>query len=112
MANRPSVFGPKRSWACRKSEQIFVGFGNRAKGSPVTKQIISRWLVDAITLAYSSLGLQCPIGVRAYSTRGNASSCALHGTSSGGVNLSILYGHQVVTSQDDTHATDDPDGLA
>ncbi len=43
---------------------------------PVTKQGISRWLVDAITLAYSSLGLQCPIGVRAYSTRGIASSWA------------------------------------
>ncbi len=30
--------------------------------------------MDAITLAYSSLGLQCPIGVRAHSTRGIASS--------------------------------------
>ncbi len=29
------------------------------------KQRISRWFVDAITLPYSSLGLQCPIGVRA-----------------------------------------------
>ncbi len=60
----------------RKSEQLFVGFGNCAKGGPVTKQIISRWLVDAITLAYSSSGLQCPIGVRAPSTRGIASSWA------------------------------------
>ncbi len=53
-----------------KSEQLFVGFGNRAKGGPVTKQGISRWLVDAINLAYSSLGLQCPIGFGAHSTRG------------------------------------------
>ncbi len=60
----------------RKSEQLFVGFGNRAKGGPVTKQIIFRWLVGAITLAYSSSGLQCPIGVRAHSTRGIASSWA------------------------------------
>ncbi len=60
----------------RKSEQLFVGFGNCAKGGPVTKQIISRWLVDAITLAYSSSGLQCPIGVRAPSTRGITSSWA------------------------------------
>ncbi len=29
------------------------------------KQRISRWFVDAITLAYSSLGLQCPNRVRA-----------------------------------------------
>ncbi len=54
----------------RNSEQLFVGFGNRAKGGPVMKQRISRWLVDAITLAYSSSGLQCPIRVRSHSTRG------------------------------------------
>ncbi len=39
---------------------LFVGFGNHAKGGPVTMQNISRWLVDAITLAYSSSGLQMP----------------------------------------------------
>ncbi len=56
----------ERSASYRKSEQLFVGFGNRAKGGPVTKQRISRWLVDAITLAYSSVGSRCPIGVRAH----------------------------------------------
>ncbi len=66
----------ERSASYKKSEQLFVGFGNRAKAGPVTKQRISRWLVDAITLAYSSSGLQCPIGVRAHSTRGIASSWA------------------------------------
>ncbi len=37
-------FGPNDSKVVsyRKSEQLFVGFGNHAKGSPVTKQIISR----------------------------------------------------------------------
>ncbi len=53
----------------RQSEQLFVCFGGRTKGSPVTKQRISRWLADAIALVYSSLGLQSPIGVRAHSTR-------------------------------------------
>ncbi len=66
----------ERSASYRKSEQLFVGFGNRTKGGPLTKQRISRWLVDAITLEYSSLGLQCPIGVRAHSTRDIASSWA------------------------------------
>ncbi len=66
----------ERSASYRKSEQLFVGFGNRAKGGPVTKQIISSRLVDAITLAYSSLGLQYPIGARDHSTRGIASSWA------------------------------------
>ncbi len=70
----------------RKSEQLFVGFGNHAKDGPVTKQRISRWLVDAITLAYSSLGLQCPIGVRAHSNRGIASSWAW----SSGVSISDI----------------------
>ncbi len=63
----------ERSASYRKSEQLFVGFSNRAKSGPVMKQRISRWLVDAIKLTYSSLGLQCPIGVRAHSTRDIAS---------------------------------------
>ncbi len=66
----------ERSAPFRRTEQLFVGFGNRAKGHPVTKQRLSKWIVDAVMLAYSSLGLQCPIGVRAHSTRGIASSWA------------------------------------
>ncbi len=66
----------ERSASYGKSEQLFVGFGNRAKGGPVTKQGISRWLVDAITLAYSSLALQFPIGVRAHCIIGIVSSWA------------------------------------
>ncbi len=42
----------------------------------VTKQRLSRWIIDTFTLAYSSLGQQCPMGVRAHSTRGIASSWA------------------------------------
>ncbi len=66
----------ERSAPFRHTEQLFVSFGNRAKGHPVTKQRLSKWIVDAVMLAYSSLGLQCPIGVRAHSTRGIASSWA------------------------------------
>ncbi len=64
----------ERSAPFRRTDQLFVSFGNRAKGHPVTKQRLSKWIVDAVMLAYSSLGLQCPIGVRAHSTRGIASS--------------------------------------
>ncbi len=60
----------------RQSEQLFVCFGGRTKGSPVTKQKLSRWIIDTITLSYSSLGQQCPMGVRALSTRGISSSWA------------------------------------
>ncbi len=66
----------ERSASFSRMEQLFVSFGNRAKGHPVTKQRLSKWIVDAVTLAYSSLGLQCPIGVRAHSTRGIALSWA------------------------------------
>ncbi len=66
----------ERSTLFRQSDQLFVCFGNRTKGRPVTKQRLSRWIVDAITLACSSLGLHCPIGVRAHSMRGVASSWA------------------------------------
>ncbi len=66
----------ERSAPFRHTEQLFVSFGNRAKGHLVMKQRLSKWIVDAVMLAYSSLGLQCPIGVRAHSTRGIASSWA------------------------------------
>ena len=66
----------ERSASFRQSEQLFVCFGGRSKGLPVTKTTLSRWIVDAIALAYTSLGLSCPIGVRAHSTRGVASSWA------------------------------------
>ncbi len=66
----------ERSSLFMQSDQLFVCFGNHTKGHPVTKHRLSRWIVDAIMLAYLSLGLHCPIGVRAHSTRGVASSWA------------------------------------
>ncbi len=66
----------ERSALFRQSEQLIVCFGGRTKGHAVKKQRFSRWIVGAITLAYPSLGLQCPIGVGAHSTRGVASSWA------------------------------------
>ncbi len=56
----------------RQSEQLFVCFGGRTKESPVTKQRLLM-INDAIMLAYSSLGQQCPMGVKTHSTRGIAS---------------------------------------
>ncbi len=40
------------------------------------QQRLSRWIIDAITLLYSSVGQQCPVAVRAHSTRGITSSWA------------------------------------
>ncbi len=57
----------------RQSEQLFLCFGGHTKGSPVTKQRLSRWIIDAIKLASSHLSQLWPMGVRAHSTRGIAS---------------------------------------
>ncbi len=66
----------ERARQFRLSEQLFVCFGGRTKGLPVSKQRLSHWFVEAIALAYSSKGVECPIGVRAHSTRGLWSSWA------------------------------------
>ncbi len=47
-----------------QSEQLFVWFRGCSKGLPVTKQRLSHCIVYAIALAYASVGLWCPIGVR------------------------------------------------
>ena len=61
----------------RKSEQLFVCFGPPKKGSPVSKQRMSKWVVEAISLAYESAGQPSPLTVRAHSTRSMAASKAL-----------------------------------
>ncbi len=66
----------ERSTLFRQSELLFVCFGGHTKGFPVTKKRLSRCIIDAIMLAYSSWGQQCPMGARAHSTRGIASSWA------------------------------------
>ncbi|XDV46928.1 hypothetical protein PO909_016730 [Leuciscus waleckii] len=65
-----------RSSVFRQTEQLFVSFSGRSKGLAASKQSLSRWIVDAIALAYASKGMQCPLGVRAHPTRGVASSWA------------------------------------
>ncbi|XDV14461.1 hypothetical protein PO909_014706 [Leuciscus waleckii] len=65
-----------RSSVFRQTEQLFVSFSGHSKGLAASKQSLSRWIVDAIVLAYASKGMQCPLGVRAHSTRGMASSWA------------------------------------
>ena len=60
----------------RESDQLFVCFGHKSKGHAVTKQRMSHWLVEAISLAYEARGLASPLGVKAHSTRAVASSQA------------------------------------
>ncbi len=49
----------------------------RNRGAAATKHTVSHWVRDAIALAYEAHGQASPLGVRAYSTRGVASSMAL-----------------------------------
>ncbi len=58
------------------SDQLFVCFGGKGRGSAVTKQRMSHWIMEAISLAYEAHGLTSPLGVRAHSTRAVASSQA------------------------------------
>ncbi|KAI2658175.1 Transposon Tf2-8 polyprotein [Labeo rohita] len=60
----------------RQAEQLFICFGGRTKGLPVSKQRLSHWIVEAIALAYASRNEACPWGVHAHSTRKMASSWA------------------------------------
>ncbi|KAI2644465.1 Regulatory protein PqrA [Labeo rohita] len=52
----------ERSASFRQSEQLFVCFGGCNKGHPVRKQRLSRCIVNAITLAYSSLEICAAAG--------------------------------------------------
>lgn len=60
----------------RTSEQLFVCYAGAKKGSALSKQRLSHWIVEAVRLAYASRGTACPIGVHAHSTRSLASSWA------------------------------------
>lgn len=66
-----------RTQSVRLCDQLFVCFANPAKGKALSKQRLSHWIVEAISLAYDSKGLPLPHGVRAHSTRGMATSWAL-----------------------------------
>ena len=58
--------------------QLFVTHGpGKAAGKPAASPTLSRWILDAIRLAYSSKGLDVPDGLRAHSTRAMASSWAV-----------------------------------
>ncbi len=63
-----------RTQSFRTSDQLFVCFGGQQKGRAVSKQRLAHWIVEAIVLAYQARRLPCPLGVRAHSTRGVASS--------------------------------------
>ena len=60
----------------RKADQLLVCFGPPKRGFPASKQTLSRWIVESISLAFESSGLPSPLGVKAHSTRAVAASKA------------------------------------
>jgi len=52
-------------------------FGPPKKGYPASKQRMSKWVVEAISLAYESAGQPSPLAVRAHLTGSMAASKAL-----------------------------------
>ncbi len=66
-----------RSKVWRKSPQLLIFFGAGRRGLATSKQRISHWVRDAISLAFEVRNLPSPLSLRAHSTRGVASSQAL-----------------------------------
>ncbi len=57
-----------------KNEQLSKCFGPPNKGSPASKQRMSKWVVEAISLAYESASQPSPMALRSHSTRSMAAS--------------------------------------
>lgn len=66
-----------RTAGFRQSDQLFVGFGIRNRGAPLSPQRLAHWVCLAIRTAYETQGLPPPAVVRAHSTRGVSTSTAL-----------------------------------
>ena len=73
---RALAFYKDRTSAIRKSQQLFVCYGQQRQGMPVSTQRLSNWLVQCITLAYQVAKLDPPATVKGHSTRAVATSSA------------------------------------
>ncbi|XDV25256.1 hypothetical protein PO909_029202 [Leuciscus waleckii] len=62
------------SW--RTTDQLFVRFDACQRGSPLSKQRLSHWVVDTIIQAYESAGQTVPTSIKCHSTRSVATSWA------------------------------------
>ncbi|XP_057713573.1 uncharacterized protein LOC130929952 [Corythoichthys intestinalis] len=82
--SRPELLCPVRALrlyvdstaSFRRSSQLFVCYGARGRGSALSKQRLSHWVVDTISYSYQMACRPLPSGVRCHSTRGVATSWA------------------------------------
>jgi hypothetical protein len=63
---------------CDHQGYLFVSFGGKDHGKPVSKKTISGWIVTCIKECYEKKGLELP-KIKAHSTRSMATSWALFG---------------------------------
>jgi hypothetical protein len=63
--------------SCRSTSLLFVFMGNAHQRKAVSKPTLSKWIVDAIRLAYVCAGSEVPEALKAHSTRGVSTSWAL-----------------------------------
>ncbi|XP_070410731.1 uncharacterized protein [Nothobranchius furzeri] len=66
-----------RTSGIRRSRNLFVHYRESSLGQVLSAQRLSRWLCDAISLAYTSSGRDPPEALGAHSARGISSSMAL-----------------------------------
>ncbi len=72
----PSDAYVHRAALWRRVDQLLICYGPPKRGLPASKQTLSRWIVDAINIAYEASDLPSPMGVKAHSTRSVAASKA------------------------------------
>jgi hypothetical protein len=58
------------------AEQLFVAYGAKKLGQPISKRRLSAWLVETVAIAYQVQGLPVPMGVKGHQTRKLATSIA------------------------------------
>ena len=49
--------------------QLLVAYGRRDKGKPISKQLLSKWLVEYIKVSYNKYDLPTPDGVEGHQAR-------------------------------------------
>ncbi|KAF7250063.1 Protein P [Varanus komodoensis] len=70
------AFYRSRTESFRHSNRLFVKYSERDRGSPVTSQRLSKWIVNTIVLAYQLAKLDLPSTPTGHSTRAVAASSA------------------------------------
>ena len=60
----------------RQSDGLFVCYGGPRKGQALSRQRLSKWVVEVIEEAYKSRGLPLPLKIRGHSTRSVSTSWA------------------------------------